>query len=148
MQCPKCKNVETRVIDSRVPHDKKSVRRRRQCEACNYRFTTFERIETANFLVVKKDGSRENYNREKVERGIWKACEKRPVTIEQIDSIINELEEEWTNMGKEVPSDAIGEGLMDKLKHIDKVAYIRFASVYREFKDIDSFKKELQELLK
>lgn len=135
-------------MDSRVSNDKKSIRRRRECEGCNYRFTTFEHVETANFLVVKKDGSRENYNREKVARGIWKACEKRAVTNDQIDKVINELEEEWTNVGKEVPGEVIGEGIMNKLKTLDKVAYIRFASVYREFKDVDSFKKELQELLR
>lgn len=147
MQCPKCKNLETRVVDSRISADKKSIRRRRECEDCRYRFTTFEHIETANFLVAKKDGSRESYSRDKVEKGIWKACEKRQVSKEKIDQIINQLEEEWTNLGKEISSQTIGEGIMKKLKQLDKVAYIRFASVYREFKDVESFKEELRELL-
>lgn len=147
MLCPKCKNLETRVVDSRISNDKKSIRRRRECEECRYRFTTFEHVETANFLVAKKDGSRENYSREKVERGIWKACEKRPVSKDQIDEVINQLEEEWSNLGKEIGSEVVGEGIMQKLKKLDKVAYIRFASVYREFKDVESFKEELKALL-
>lgn len=148
MQCPKCKNLETKVIDSRVTNEKRSIRRRRECEACSYRFTTFERIETAHFLVIKKDGAREQYNRSKLESGIWKACEKRPVTKEQIDTMINKLEEEWINLGKEISSEQVGEGIMNKLKDLDTVSYIRFASVYREFKDVASFKQALQTLLK
>lgn len=124
------------------------IRRRRECEKCKYRFTTFERVESANFIVVKKDGSRETYNREKLERGVWKACEKRQVTEDQIQKLISELEEEWsTNYGREVPSRAIGEGVMDRLRKLDEVAYIRFASVYRHFKDLETFKKELGKLL-
>jgi transcriptional repressor NrdR len=147
MLCPKCKNVDTRVLDSRETHEGRETRRRRQCEKCTYRFTTFERVETTNFIVIKKDNSRENYNREKLERGIWRACEKRPVTKEQVDKLINELEEEWMKMGKEIPVKTIGEGIMERLKHLDEVAYIRFASVYRHFRDIETFKKELQTLL-
>lgn len=148
MICPKCHNEETRVLDSRETEGHKAVRRRRECEKCNTRFTTFERVETTNFLVVKKDGTRESYDRDKVVRGIWKACEKRKVTEEQITAVVNQLEEKWASIGKEISSRDIGEGIMDALRELDDVAYIRFASVYRQFKDIDSFKKELQKLSK
>lgn len=147
MICPKCQENNTRVLDSRETDGHKAVRRRRECEECQHRFTTFERAEVANFIVVKKDGTRENYEREKLERGIWKACQKRKVTQEQITEILNKLEEKWAAMGKEIPSKVIGEGIMDALRDLDDVAYIRFASVYRQFKDLDSFKKELQKLL-
>lgn len=146
MICPKCQENNTRVLDSRETDGHKAVRRRRECEECQHRFTTFERAEVANFIVVKKDGTRENYEREKVERGIWKACQKRKVTQEQITEILNKLEEKWAAMGKEIPSKVIGEWIMDALRDLDDVAYIRFASVYRQFKDLDSFKKELQKL--
>lgn len=148
MICPKCKNQETRVLDSRDTNEQREVRRRRKCSKCNYRFTTFERIENTNFIVVKKDQSREAYNREKLEAGIWKACEKRPVTEEQVVKMINELEEIWSAEGREIPATTIGEGVMEKLKKIDEVAYIRFASVYRHFKDTDTFLSELKKLLK
>ena len=148
MICVKCQHTDTKVLDSRETDGQKAVRRRRECEKCKYRFTTFERPEMTNFIVVKKDGTRENYDREKVEKGIWRACEKRKVTQSQVDKTINELEEEWGNYGKEVPSKIIGEGIMNKLRKLDEVAYIRFASVYRQFKDLDTFKKELQKLLK
>lgn len=147
MRCQKCKHDDTKVIDSRETNESKEIRRRRECEKCGYRFTTFERIETANFVVIKKDGSRESYDRDKVLRGIWKACEKRPVTQDQLDVMLSELEEKWGVVGKEVPSKTIGEDVMDMLKKIDEVAYIRFASVYRHFKDLESFKKELTKLL-
>jgi len=147
MLCPKCSHSDTRVLDSRDTHEGKEIRRRRKCEKCGYRFTTFERVETTSFIVIKKDNSRESYNREKLERGIWKACEKRPVTKEQVDKILNELEEDWAKMGKEIPTKIIGEGIMDKMRKLDEVAYIRFASVYRHFKDIETFRKELQKLL-
>jgi transcriptional repressor NrdR len=148
MICPKCQHNDTRVLDSRETDGHKAVRRRRECSQCEHRFTTFERPETTKFLIIKKDGTRESYDREKVERGIWKACEKRKVTEEQVRKILNELEEKWAKIGKEVPSKIIGEGLMEALKELDDVAYIRFASVYRQFKDIDSFKKELRKLSK
>lgn len=148
MICPKCKQNSTSVLDSRETDGHKAVRRRRECDDCKYRFTTFERAETTNFMVVKKDGTREHYDQEKVRHGIWRACEKRKVTEEQITELINRLEEKWAGIGKEVPSKTIGEDLMDALKEIDEVAYIRFASVYRHFKDIESFKKELQKLSK
>jgi transcriptional repressor NrdR len=135
------------VLDSRETNEHREIRRRRKCEKCGFRFTTFERIEGSNFIVVKRDNRRESYNRQKLENGIWKSCEKRPVSQEQIDGLLNDLEEQWSTMGKEIPAHIIGEGVMEKLKKIDEVAYIRFASVYRQFKDIDSFRKELQKLL-
>lgn len=147
MICPKCKKPETRVLDSRETNEKREIRRRRKCAECDYRFTTFERVENSNFIVIKKDNSRETYNRRKLETGIWKACEKRPVTQEQIDTLLNELEEKWAASGREVSSQKIGEDVMERLKKIDEVAYIRFASVYRHFRDIETFRKELQKLL-
>jgi transcriptional repressor NrdR len=148
MKCPKCKKGNTSVVDSRDAEEGRSIRRRRQCDKCSYRFTTFENPEKSNFVVIKKDGSRERYDREKVERGIWKACEKRQVTQEQVEKSIDGLEEKWSSMGKEVESTAIGQGIMEALKDIDEVAYIRFASVYRQFKDLETFRKEVQKLLK
>ncbi len=146
MICPSCKKTDTRVLDSRDTNEGRVVRRRRECTECGRRFTTFERIETTNLIVIKKDGSREGYSREKLERGIWRACEKRPVTQEQIDKMLNELEETWSGLGKEIESNVIGEGVMEYLRRLDEVAYIRFASVYRQFKDLESFKKELSSL--
>jgi transcriptional repressor NrdR len=147
MICPKCKHKNTKVVDSRDANEGRTIRRRRECESCNYRFTTFEKAETANFLVIKKDGARESYDREKVERGIWRACEKRPVTQDQISEMLGSLEETWSASGKEVAGEIIGRDVMYALKMIDEVAYIRFASVYRQFKDVESFKEELQKLL-
>lgn len=147
MYCPKCKRTETSVLDSRLTLEGKAVRRRRQCDTCEYRFTTFEKVELSTFVVVKRDSSREPYSREKVEKGIWRACEKRNVTQAQVDHLLNGLEEEWTAYGKEVPSKMIGEGVMEKLKKLDEVAYIRFASVYKQFKDLESFKKEVLKLM-
>lgn len=135
------------MVDSREANEGRSIRRRRECEGCKHRFTTFEKLETANFIVVKKDGSRESYDRDKVERGIWRACEKRPVTQQQVSDMIDRLEEAWSGSGKEVPGDVIGRDVMHALKVLDEVAYIRFASVYRQFKDVESFKKELERLL-
>lgn len=148
MICPKCKQGDTRVLDSRDTDGHKAVRRRRECEGCKHRFTTFERVESNKFLVVKKDGVRENYDRSKVLKGVWTACEKRKVTEEQVSAMIDQLEEIWGAMGKEVSSKVIGEKIMKALKDLDEVAYIRFASVYRHFKDLDSFEKELKKLLK
>lgn len=135
------------MVDSREANEGRLIRRRRECEKCKYRFTTFEKVETANFIVVKKDGSREAYDRSKVERGIWKACEKRPVTKEQIDTMLSRLEEVWSASGKEVSGEVIGRDVMYALKVIDEVSYIRFASVYRQFKDVETFKEELNKLL-
>ncbi len=147
MICSKCKHSDTRVLDSRDTHEGREIRRRRLCSKCKYRFTTFERVETTNFIIIKKDNSRESYSRDKIERGVWKACEKRPVTQEQVDTMLNELEEEWSKLGKEIPVKIIGEGVMERMRHLDEVAYIRFASVYRHFRDIETFREELQKLL-
>lgn len=147
MKCPKCKQPETRVVDSRDTNEGREIRRRRECEKCQFRFTTFERIDASKFIVIKKDGSREPYQREKIESGIWKSCEKRPVTEAQVEAVINNLEDKWGAVGKEIPSKLIGEQLMEALKKLDEVAYIRFASVYRQFRDVESFKKELSRLL-
>lgn len=147
MICPKCKYKATSVVDSREANEGRSIRRRRECEECDYRFTTFEKVETANFIVVKKDASRESYDRSKVEHGVWRACEKRPVTQEQISEMLDRLEEVWSTSGKEVPADTIGRDVMHALKVIDEVSYIRFASVYRQFKDVEEFKQELNRLL-
>lgn len=146
MICPRCEHKDTSVLDSRETDSNKAVRRRRECNQCKHRFTTFERVETSKFLVVKKDGTRENYDRSKLEKGIWIACEKRKVTDEQVRKLINGLEEKWASLGKEISSKIIGEDVMKVLKDLDEVAYIRFASVYRQFKDLESFKKELQKL--
>lgn len=148
MICPKCQHDSTRVLDSRETEGQKAIRRRRECEKCRHRFTTFERVETTNLVVVKKDGTRENYDRDKLQKGVWRACEKRKITQEQVAKMIGDLEEKWVNTGKEVQSRTIGEDIMDALKELDEVAYIRFASVYRQFKDLETFKKELQKLLK
>lgn len=148
MICPKCQDSDTRVLDSRVTDGSRAIRRRRECMACKNRFTTFERIEATKFLIVKRDGSREAYNREKVERGIWQACQKRKVTQEQVGKLITGLEEKWASMGKEVPAKVIGEGVMGALKDLDEVAYIRFTSVYKDFEDLGTFQKELQKLTK
>lgn len=145
MICPQCNSKNTRVLDSRETNEGKSIRRRRKCEGCTYRFTTFERVEN-NLIVVKKNEVREPYSREKVEKGIWRACEKRLVTQAQVDEIIRRLEEKWRNHGKEVSTKNIGEGIMDELRGLDEVAYIRFASVYRHFRDIETFQKELEKL--
>jgi transcriptional repressor NrdR len=146
MNCPKCKSEDTAVIDSRLSDEGRSVRRRRECTKCEYRFTTFERQEMANLIVVKRDGTREPYSRQKLERGIWLACTKRPVTQEQVDRLLTTLEEDWAAEGGEVKSSQIGDDVMRAMKRLDQVAYIRFASVHREFKDVEEFKEELGRL--
>lgn len=147
MQCPRCQYDGTRVVDSRPADEGRAIRRRRECESCHYRFTTFERIERIPLLVVKKNGDREEFNREKLLRGIVRSCEKRPVPMDQIEKIVNDIENEIRNLGEnEVSSSIIGEYVMNKLAGVDDVAYIRFASVYRQFKDIDVFMKEMKEL--
>ena len=148
MQCPKCKNVETKVTDSRLAEQGKVIRRRRECEKCGRRFTTFERQELSTLMVKKKDGTFEPYNRTKLENGIWSACGKLPVTDGQIDKMINKLEEKWSANKKGISSQTIGNDVMESLRKIDHIAYIRFASVYRSFKDVDEFKEELAKLLK
>lgn len=134
------------MIDSRLSEEGRAVRRRRECPKCQYRFTTFERQEMANLIVVKRDGTREPYSRGKLERGIWLSCTKRPVTQEQVDKLLASLEEEWAAEGGEVKSAQIGDDVMRSLKKLDQVAYIRFASVHREFKDVEEFKEELGKL--
>jgi len=146
MRCSRCKSSDTSVIDSRLSEEGRSVRRRRECVKCGYRFTTFERQEMSSIIVVKRDGTREPYARAKLERGIWLACTKRPVTQEQVDMLLAALEEEWSAEGQEVSSAKIGDDVMRELKKIDQVAYIRFASVHREFKDVEEFKEELGRL--
>ena len=145
MQCPTCKGIKNSVIDSRLTDNNTAIRRRRQCESCDNRFTTFERLRTANLIVIKKNQTREQYDREKLERGIWRACEKRPVNKEQISELLNRLEEKWAQ-NNETPTSDIGEDIMEGLKNIDPVAYIRFASVYRQFADVESFQKLIQNL--
>ncbi len=148
MRCPACQFNGTRVVDSRPVDDNKEIRRRRECESCSYRFTTFERIEETPLIVVKKDGSREEFSREKILRGLIRACEKRPVPLNRLEEIILEIEKELRRIGNaEVQSDAVGEMVMDYLAKVDEVAYVRFASVYRQFKDINVFIKELKELI-
>ncbi|VVB67921.1 Transcriptional repressor NrdR [Candidatus Norongarragalina meridionalis] len=147
MRCPYCNHEETKVLDSREAEDK--TRRRRECEKCEKRFTTYERVEIVELVVVKKDGSREQFDRNKLKRGILQACWKRPVTAEQIDNLVDEVERELRmRETTEVPSKEVGELAMKKLKTLDKVAYIRFASVYRDFEDIEEFEEELKALLR
>ncbi len=147
MICPYCRHPETKVLDSR--ENEESVRRRRECEKCQKRFTTYERAEITELIVVKKDDRRESFNRSKLIKGLIKACEKRPININQIERIVDEIELELRRKDKvEVTSIEIGELVMSKLKQLDEIAYIRFASVYREFEDISHFKKELNMLLK
>lgn len=148
MFCPRCKHDDTSVIDSRLSEEGRAVRRRRECPKCSHRFTTFERQEMSSLIVVKRDESREPYSRSKLERGVWLSCTKRPVTQEKIDRMLNKLEEKWAANRKEVSSSTIGNDVMKELRKIDQVAYIRFASVHREFKDVVEFKKELGSLFK
>jgi len=145
MRCPFCGYKETNVIDSRESSDGMIVRRRRECPKCKKRFTTYERIET-NIIVIKKDGRRESFDRQKIMNGIVKACEKRSISIEKIEKIVDDIESILRLKGKEISSKEIGKIVMRKLKKLDKVAYIRFASVYKEFKDVEDFKKEFLKL--
>ncbi|MCU6794615.1 MULTISPECIES: transcriptional regulator NrdR [Paenibacillus] len=148
MKCPYCDYHGTKVLDSRAANENKSIRRRRECEKCTKRFTTFEMIEETPLIVIKKDGSREEFSREKLLRGLIRACEKRPVSIEQLDMIVSEVEKQIRNTAHaEVNSRDIGEIMMEQLYPVDEVAYIRFASVYRQFKDINMFMRELTEIL-
>ncbi|XEC93308.1 transcriptional regulator NrdR [Paenibacillus tarimensis] len=148
MKCPYCDYGGTKVLDSRPANENKSIRRRRECEQCSRRFTTFEMIEETPLIVIKKDGSREEFSREKILRGLIRACEKRPVSIEKLEIIVSEVEKELrTTAQAEVESFSIGELVMEQLYPVDEVAYVRFASVYRQFKDINMFMKELTNLL-
>ncbi|MBZ5201139.1 transcriptional regulator NrdR [Planomicrobium chinense] len=149
MKCPACQHNGTRVVDSRPVDDNKSIRRRRECESCGYRYTTFEKVEEMPLIVVKKDGSREEFSREKVLRGLIRACEKRPVSLEVLEEVVFDIEKNLRRAGNaEVKSEEVGELVMDRLAGIDEVAYVRFASVYRQFKDITVFIDELKDLLK
>ena len=149
MKCPFCRDLENKVIDSRLSKDGEVIRRRRECLQCTRRFTTYERAEEAFPLVVKKDGRRETFDRMKIVAGLKRACEKRPVSIEAIEAVVDRIERGLLERGeKELPSSAIGEALMRELHVLDKVAYVRFASVYRSFEDIGEFMEELEALLK
>lgn len=148
MKCPFCAEENTKVIDSRPADDNNSIRRRRQCEKCGKRFTTYEKLETIPLVVIKKDRMREPYDRSKIERGVFRSCIKRPISVDQINELVDSVESAVFNLGeKEVESIKIGEILMDKLQQLDPVAYVRFASVYREFKDVNTFMDEIKKLL-
>ena len=148
MKCPFCEHPDTKVIDSRHTEDGHAIRRRRECEKCSRRFTTYEKIEEVVLMVIKKDGSRETFDRNQIMSGIVKACEKRPVSVSDMEKIVDEIERGLNNMmEKEVSSTFIGELIMDKLKDLDEVAYVRFASVYRQFTDINTFISEIENLL-
>jgi len=149
MRCPFCAHDEDRVIDSRPSDEGSAIRRRRECIACGARFTTYEKVENLPLLVVKKDGTREHFDREKLISGILKSCEKRPVSTAQVEAIVNSIETSNQNsLKREVSSHEIGEMVMEGLKKIDEVAYVRFASVYRQFKDVNSFLDELNQMLR
>ena len=149
MKCLYCDCTESKVIDSRSADDDRTIRRRRECTACGRRFTTYETIEVTPVLVVKTDGTRESYNAEKVRVGIVKACEKRPVSADKIDEIVSDISRRvYNSMETEISSKAIGEMVMDALKDADEVAYVRYASVYRSFKDISSFMSELKKMMR
>ncbi|NLK75969.1 MAG: transcriptional repressor NrdR [Clostridiales bacterium] len=148
MKCPFCGNDTTRVIDSRPSEENNSIRRRRQCDECHRRFTTYEKIESIPLVVIKKDNNREPYDRSKIESGVFRSCHKRPISVEQMTSLVDEVETIIFNReDKEIPTHIIGEIVMDKLKNLDPVAYVRFASVYREFKDVNTFMDELKKIL-
>ena len=149
MKCPFCGKLDTKVIDSRPVDENSSIRRRRQCEGCGKRFTTYEKLETMPLMVIKKDNTREAYDRSKIEAGIVHSCHKRPVSPQQIGVMIDEIENQiFTQEEREIPTSVIGELVMAKLEEVDEVAYVRFASVYREFKDVNTFMEELGKLLK
>ncbi|QIA26373.1 transcriptional repressor NrdR [Thermaerobacter sp. PB12/4term] len=148
MRCPRCLAPDTRVLDSRPTEEGMAIRRRRECQACGERFTTYEKVEVTPLLVIKKDGRREAFDRDKVLRGMLTACEKRPVELERLQAIAAEIERELqSRYDKEVESRVIGEMVMERLRRLDQVAYVRFASVYRQFKDLETFRRELDRLL-
>jgi len=148
MKCPFCKETDNKVIDSRLSKDGNEIRRRRECLVCSRRFTTYEHIEKIPIMIIKKDGRREIFSREKVRSGVLKACEKRDISVNQIETFLDELERDLGEVGeKEIPSSYLGEKIMAKLHALDDVAYVRFASVYREFKDVNDFFAELKSLL-
>lgn len=148
MKCPTCQYNGTKVIDSRPVDDNKAIRRRRECESCGFRFTTFEKVEEMPLIVIKKDGSREEFSHEKVLRGLIRACEKRPVALDVLEELVFNIEQNLRRIGNaEVKTEDVGELVMDRLSKIDEVSYVRFASVYRQFKDINVFIDELRELI-
>lgn len=149
MKCPFCNAVDTKVIDSRPADDNSSIRRRRQCESCGQRFTTYEKLETIPLMVIKKDNTRELYDRAKLEAGVIRSCHKRPISPQQITALADEVENAIFNREeREIPTSVIGELVMDRLQTLDAVAYVRFASVYREFKDVNTFIEEIGKMLK
>ena len=149
MKCPFCNQDNTRVVDSRPANDNYSIRRRRLCDECGKRFTTYEKVETIPLIVIKKDQTREQYDRSKIEAGVLRACYKRPIPVGKIHNLLDEVETELFNREeKEIESKVIGELVMDKLKDLEAVDYVRFASVYREFKDVNTFMDELKKILK
>ncbi len=149
MKCPFCSGLESRVIDSRLSKEESSIRRRRECLDCKSRFTTYERVEQVELMIIKKDGVREPFNRNKIISGMIKACEKRPVSVNVIEGFVSNLEREFQESGeREIESSKIGEMVISKLYEIDEVAYVRFASVYRSFKDVNQFMNELKGILK
>ena len=148
MKCPYCNNPDTRVIDSRPTEDGSTIRRRRSCDECDKRFTTYEKVETIPLIIIKKDNNREQYDRSKIEAGILRACYKRPVSATQIEETVDSIENAVFSIEeKEISSSVIGEIVMESLRNLDAVAYVRFASVYREFKDVNTFMQELKKML-
>lgn len=148
MNCPFCSHYETKVVDSRPTDEGQAIRRRRECITCKKRFTTYEKVEEIPIIIVKKDGNRQSFNRNKIINGLIRACEKRPVSVQLIEKTVDDIERQLHNsMEKEVMSETIGKMVMDALKNIDEVAYVRFASVYRQFKDINTFMEEVKKLL-
>jgi transcriptional repressor NrdR len=148
MKCPYCAHESDKVVDSRESKDGEAIRRRRECLKCGKRFTTYEQIEHSLPMVIKKDGRREPFDRKKILSGLIKACEKRPISVEQLEEVVDDMEKQlYSRMEKEVPSTVIGNMIMEKLALLDEVAYVRFASVYRQFKDINAFTKELRKFL-
>lgn len=148
MYCPKCGYIDSKVVDSRQSEDRKTIRRRRECLKCKHRFTTYERYEETPLVVQKKDGTTEEFDREKILKGLIRAAEKRPVSIESMNEIVDSIEKEISNsMAKQVKSKKIGEMVMDRLKDVDEISYVRFASVYRSFKDTKSFYEELKKMI-
>ncbi len=146
MKCPFCGEADSRVVDSREVGD--AIRRRRECQACGQRFTTYEQVAKVNLLIVKRDGRREPFDRQKLSEGIWKACTKRPISSQQIEQMVTNIESNLYNLGKsEVPSRTVGEMVMERLRVLDEVAYVRFASVYRSFADLEAFQREVDQLV-
>ena len=148
MKCPYCAHPESKVVDSRPADEGASIRRRRECLSCEKRFTTYETVESLPMVVIKKDGSRQSFDRSKILRGIQRSCEKRPVSVAEMERMVTEIEQELQSaLEREITTEQVGEMVMKRLKDVDEVAYVRFASVYRQFKDIDTFMQELTKLL-